>query len=109
MIRRPPRSTLFPYTTLFRSCVYCGERDHERLGSRVIAGRVEGRTVETCASCHGHLKSLATLQAVAPPDLLVSDLQTVELDLAAWERGFRPPGRPGFLVAVRLERAGPWP
>src|SRR2546422_6405121 len=24
MIRRPPRSTLFPYTTLFRSC-RCGE------------------------------------------------------------------------------------
>src|SRR2546429_5999860 len=30
MIRRPPRSTLFPYTTLFRSLAYhdvgCGER-----------------------------------------------------------------------------------
>src|SRR5438105_7748394 len=25
MIRRPPRSTLFPYTTLFRSCVYYGK------------------------------------------------------------------------------------
>src|SRR3712207_7576928 len=25
MIRRPPRSTLFPYTTLFRSVVYNGE------------------------------------------------------------------------------------
>src|SRR2546430_12673163 len=24
MIRRPPRSTLFPYTTLFRSCVVRG-------------------------------------------------------------------------------------
>src|SRR5574341_2127223 len=24
MIRRPPRSTLFPYTTLFRSCVLRG-------------------------------------------------------------------------------------
>src|SRR5258708_25735545 len=23
MIRRPPRSTLFPYTTLFRSTAYC--------------------------------------------------------------------------------------
>src|SRR5690554_7402333 len=23
MIRRPPRSTLFPYTTLFRSAIYC--------------------------------------------------------------------------------------
>src|SRR3712207_7232437 len=25
MIRRPPRSTLFPYTTLFRSCIYTVE------------------------------------------------------------------------------------
>jgi len=89
------------------ACVYCNERDHERLRSLVMEGRVEGRTVETCASCHGHLKSLATVQAVAPPDLLVSDLETVELDLAAWERGFRRPARPGFLVAVRLEDAGP--
>src|SRR5256885_16990429 len=24
MIRRPPRSTLFPYTTLFRSAISCG-------------------------------------------------------------------------------------
>src|SRR5437867_6401950 len=27
MIRRPPRSTLFPYTTLFRSCIGCGRSD----------------------------------------------------------------------------------
>src|SRR2546422_7918291 len=27
MIRRPPRSTLFPYTTLFRSFVVCGLLD----------------------------------------------------------------------------------
>src|SRR5256885_13052730 len=26
MIRRPPRSTLFPYTTLFRSLLFLGER-----------------------------------------------------------------------------------
>src|SRR2546422_2427717 len=31
MIRRPPRSTLFPYTTLFRSLVKDAERAH-RLG-----------------------------------------------------------------------------
>src|SRR3712207_7744443 len=30
MIRRPPRSTLFPYTTLFRS----DEAGHEQLGDR---------------------------------------------------------------------------
>src|SRR3712207_8145056 len=27
MIRRPPRSTLFPYTTLFRSCGLAGSPD----------------------------------------------------------------------------------
>src|SRR3712207_7210219 len=35
MIRRPPRSTLFPYTTLFRSLV----GDRERLAEHVL-GRV---------------------------------------------------------------------
>src|SRR2546430_15989650 len=28
MIRRPPRSTLFPYTTLFRSCPYFAVKQH---------------------------------------------------------------------------------
>src|SRR3712207_7183097 len=30
MIRRPPRSTLFPYTTLFRSLPRTGERQHRQ-------------------------------------------------------------------------------
>src|SRR5690349_23527697 len=30
MIRRPPRSTLFPYTTLFRSCAELAARIAER-------------------------------------------------------------------------------
>src|SRR2546423_3553768 len=35
MIRRPPRSTLFPYTTLFRSCIGC-RRDED--GSALAFG-----------------------------------------------------------------------
>src|SRR3712207_7892089 len=35
MIRRPPRSTLFPYTTLFRSQPAVGEDDLRRPGDRV--------------------------------------------------------------------------
>src|SRR2546422_9421723 len=30
MIRRPPRSTLFPYTTLFRSYSLCRQLSHRR-------------------------------------------------------------------------------
>src|SRR3712207_8623146 len=33
MIRRPPRSTLFPYTTLFRSVESAGRRDRARGGA----------------------------------------------------------------------------
>src|SRR3712207_6962498 len=36
MIRRPPRSTLFPYTTLFRS----ESRDVEEQGQRPVGGPV---------------------------------------------------------------------
>src|SRR5256885_13035496 len=38
MIRRPPRSTLFPYTTLFRSVVTPGMRAHDH---RVVLAPVK--------------------------------------------------------------------
>src|SRR3712207_8739326 len=41
MIRRPPRSTLFPYTTLFRSFSLA---DGERAAYEVTRVRYEGRT-----------------------------------------------------------------
>src|SRR3712207_8671739 len=44
MIRRPPRSTLFPYTTLFRSNDDSGARAYCRgcRGRRVTAGQAGG-------------------------------------------------------------------
>src|SRR6266536_6333054 len=40
MIRRPPRSTLFPYTTLFRSGTAADHRDAQgHPGAAAIAGR----------------------------------------------------------------------
>src|SRR3712207_7420684 len=47
MIRRPPRSTLFPYTTLFRSEPAQGDADEERhdqgVEGQLEGGRPEGR------------------------------------------------------------------
>src|SRR2546427_5406186 len=39
MIRRPPRSTLFPYTTLFRSCRRRASRPRRRARARRARGR----------------------------------------------------------------------
>src|SRR5256885_12278032 len=72
MIRRPPRSTLFPYTTLFRSSCFClhgggclGGRCLRRLGDRHLdqleailcthadlLGRSEEHTSELQSPCN---------------------------------------------------------
>lgn len=75
------------------TCVYCGERDHGRLGSLVPDGELDARRIETCATCRGYLKSVSTLGALTPAELLLVDLETVELDVVAQERSWvRPPG-----------------
>jgi FdhE protein len=83
-------------------CIYCDERDHEQLGSLVLEDRGERLKVETCARCRGYLKSVATLQEIPPFELLLQDLETVELDLAAIERGYCRPKENGFALDVRV-------
>src|SRR3712207_8394537 len=46
MIRRPPRSTLFPYTTLFRSTIKVASVHASTGSNRRMAGRVEQITSE---------------------------------------------------------------
>src|SRR5260370_25131917 len=64
MIRRPPRSTLFPYTTLFRSshrchrppaCVWAGDRHQRRAVGR---GR---RSEEHTSELQSHLNLVCRL------------------------------------------------
>src|SRR2546430_12468541 len=45
MIRRPPRSTLFPYTTLFRSVIAANGQD--------LSGREKGQAEEPAPISHG--------------------------------------------------------
>src|SRR3712207_8711872 len=52
MIRRPPRSTLFPYTTLFRS--WRGDLGRVRGGVR----RAGARRPHSCVGCHARLDHL---------------------------------------------------
>src|SRR3712207_8732062 len=59
MIRRPPRSTLFPYTTLFRSCLLRPQWD-----SRLCAERVgEGSPMNTL-ELEGVTKHFGALAAI---------------------------------------------
>src|SRR3712207_8073004 len=64
MIRRPPRSTLFPYTTLFRSGDKAGQ--HREMGGLPISQLLQSLFV-----CHGRI-------VLRIPPLLVALLQVLE-------------------------------
>src|SRR5258708_27249546 len=67
MIRRPPRSTLFPYTTLFRSVV------HHRSGAGVGATFILGKDTEPTARGLV-IRSEAHTSELKSPDHLVCRL-----------------------------------
>src|SRR5258705_8098727 len=46
MIRRPPRSTLFPYTTLFRSCTGADRAEAHRHGRGLAGGDCVGTAAD---------------------------------------------------------------
>src|SRR5690348_18038939 len=62
MIRRPPRSTLFPYTTLFRSGwpSFFSPLAGERIIERTDRSWGMSRTEVLCANCHSHLDRKST-------------------------------------------------
>src|SRR2546429_7111742 len=57
MIRRPPRSTLFPYTTLFRSNAVCrvGVDSSTLLGRKVVSVDRTDRKSTRLNSSHGYI------------------------------------------------------
>src|SRR5689334_25443738 len=72
MIRRPPRSTLFPYTTLFRSVVVlhlAHPLDAERLPREILA-----RAPATLAT--GHAASLTFRSCPVPPGVVLQRVLT---------------------------------
>src|SRR3712207_7989216 len=79
MIRRPPRSTLFPYTTLFRSFARASRltsaflaRSHDKEGVvRSRSSRTEGARCPTLANVPG-----ATLPTLARSEEHTSELQS---------------------------------
>src|SRR2546429_2985807 len=104
MIRRPPRSTLFPYTTLFRSLL-----------SQHIERVVFGRLLQSGGGVEPQLALVAALEGLIDPEHRVDVLLAegaranagVVVDLAAIDRksGVRPGCRDQPLRLRRLDRA----
>src|SRR3712207_6942923 len=78
MIRRPPRSTLFPYTTLFRSC--CGTSSGPRwIGGGRLYGVVKVRGGAVRRVAPGATSAPSRRTTGAPPRAGRSEEHTSEL------------------------------
>jgi FdhE protein len=72
-------------------CPFCGAREHEVLGYFHREGAETRYRVTTCENCRGYVKMTNTLAPLTAPQLLLTDVLTLDLDLAAAERGYAVP------------------
>src|SRR5260370_6094145 len=84
MIRRPPRSTLFPYTTLFRSrsATISRTTDKSRSGMRstpiASTPRASSRSEEHTSELQSHLNLVCRLLLEKKKMMCTADLQICE-------------------------------
>src|SRR5258706_3521639 len=99
MIRRPPRSTLFPYTTLFRSqrveIVDFPGGDFERVGRVIVRERSEEHTSE--------LQSLTNLVCRLLLEKKKRTSSRSDRSTASTTHGQTPLRKPGATAAERHE------
>jgi FdhE protein len=86
-------------------CAYCGETNHDQLGTLIPEGESQTRRLEVCYTCKGYLKAFTTLRPMAFRTIAMTDLASVELDLIAQEREYSRPSQFAHLLTVTVTRA----
>jgi FdhE protein len=94
------------WQALVLMCAYCRTTDHQTLGSLVPERSDAKSALEVCNACHGYLKVFTTLSGTAADHVMIDDLASVELDLAAAERGYKRPPGTGYALRVTVAPGG---
>ena len=68
----------------------------------------QARRAEGCAACGAWMKTITTLGAGTTDELRLLDLATVDLDVAALERGWKRPAGLGARLGVRVVARRRW-
>ena len=87
-------------------CAFCGMNDHEQLVSLVPEKTGAGRIIEGCKRCLGYVKAFTTLEGSAPAKVMLDDLASVDLDVAACAQGYKRPQGAGYALDVTITANG---
>ena len=79
------------------ACIYCGESGDRFVTAAPNEDRVD-RRLELCTACGGYLKTIDVASLSPFPLLAIADLETMDLDVAAMERGFSRPALKDFTA-----------
>jgi FdhE protein len=87
-------------------CPYCAMSDHDELVALVPEKGGSSAVIDACQRCLGYVKTFTRLQGCSPGAVMLEDLASVDLDVAAIEHGFaRSPG-PGLALGITVTDNG---
>jgi len=90
------------WQALVLSCPFCAMTDHNELVSLVPEKSGAHAVIDACQRCLGYVKTFTTLQGRPAATVMLDDLASVDLDLAAFEQGYRRPPGAGYSLAVTV-------
>ena len=83
-------------------CPYCSMNDHNELVSLVPEKSGSNSVIDACKRCLGYVKTFTKLQGSPAAKVMVDDLATVDLDVAALEQGYKRPQGAGYSLDVTV-------
>jgi FdhE protein len=87
-------------------CPYCDTSDHDQLATLMAENGGSNAAIDACLHCHGYVKTFTRLQGCAPDTVMVEDLASVDLDVAALEHGYARPAGVGHPLEITVTDSG---
>ena len=80
--------------------------DHNQLVSLVPEKSGSNSVIDACKRCLGYVKTFTKLQGSPAAKVVLDDLATVDLDVAALEQGYKRPQGAGYSLNVTVTGDG---
>jgi FdhE protein len=87
-------------------CPYCDTNDHDNFVALVPENGGSSVVIDGCTRCLGYVKTLTRLQGCPPDTVMVEDLASVELDVAALQHGYQRPSGAGHPLEIKVTDTG---